>query len=623
MANSIDTTDPTAFLRGGGTMGALIAAHDWSSTPLGPPRGWSRGLKVATANMLRSPVAMVILWGPDALMIYNDAYAAFIGDAHPALLGAKGREAWRRSVTFLDHVLELVHSGGSMTLHDREYTLIRSGQPQQVWMDVAYSPIVDESGQPIGALAVITDTTQRVLTERRAEAETARQRRLFEQAPGFISILQGPQHVFEFVNDTHNRLFGAGVEGKTITEAFPGDPRIAALLDHVYSTGERHFAQAQRVMLHTGPQDQLEEHYLDYVLEPITEETGEVRGVFCEGFDVTDAVRAVKAVRESERRLSAAFAIARLGAFEWDLENGVPTMDERAREIYGFSPDQTLSFQDITGRIDPEDLPRATDLRKESQARRQIEYRIQLPDGTTRHIASMSDCVLGPDDQVQRIIGVVADVTERRRAEGRQRMLINELNHRVKNTLATVQSIAAQTLRSAPDAALARTAFEARLVALAAAHDLLTMESWHGARMADVVDSATAPFVTARRPQIDCSGPAVWLTAPRALALSMALHELATNAVKYGALSRPEGHVTIRWSRSGVDDLTLAWTEEGGPPVEPPTRAGFGSRLLQRSLARELDGQVAFDFAPEGVRWELRFKIDEVAPPPIPAALGF
>jgi two-component sensor histidine kinase len=189
-------------------------------------------------------------------------------------------------------------------------------------------------------------------------------------------------------------------------------------------------------------------------------------------------------------------------------------------------------------------------------------------------------------------------------------MLINELNHRVKNTLATVQSIASQTLRSATDLADARASFEARLLALAAAHDLLTVQSWRGAHLDEVAASALAPFQAMYKPQVTCSGPPVWLTAQRALALSLALHELGTNAVKYGALAAPQGRVNLCWTLS-QGELAVAWTEEGGPPVTAPASSGFGMRLLQRSLARELDGDVRLEFAPEGVRCEIRIVVDD------------
>jgi two-component sensor histidine kinase len=194
-------------------------------------------------------------------------------------------------------------------------------------------------------------------------------------------------------------------------------------------------------------------------------------------------------------------------------------------------------------------------------------------------------------------------------------MLINELNHRVKNTLATVQSIAAQTLRAAPNLASAREDFESRLVALAAAHDLLTAQGWRGAQLSDVVATALAAFESVQRPQIRRGGPRAWLSAQQALALNLALHELATNAAKYGALSVAEGRVEISWAVVG-DELTLRWVEQGGPPVAGRARAGFGARLLQRSLAQELGGEVEWSFPAEGVRCQIRFPLQA------PAAAG-
>ncbi len=192
------------------------------------------------------------------------------------------------------------------------------------------------------------------------------------------------------------------------------------------------------------------------------------------------------------------------------------------------------------------------------------------------------------------------EITQRRRAEDQQRLLINELNHRVKNTLATVQSIVAQTTRGRRTAAEARAALEARLMALSAAHDLLTQRNWEGANLQDVARRATAPFV-ALADRIVLRGPAVDMRPQQALAISMALHELATNAAKYGALSDAAGRVSVAWAVES-DALRLVWEERGGPRVRPPTREGFGSRLLRRGLARDLDGAVELEFDAEGVR---------------------
>jgi two-component sensor histidine kinase len=177
----------------------------------------------------------------------------------------------------------------------------------------------------------------------------------------------------------------------------------------------------------------------------------------------------------------------------------------------------------------------------------------------------------------------------------------------VKNTLATVQSIAGQSLRrlEGPEATAARAAFEARLLALARVHNVLTRESWDGAELGNVVADAIAPLdaTEGQRSRFVVSGPALRLPPRLALSIAMALHELGTNAVKYGALSQEGGTVTIAWSveRQAEIRLILRWSEDGGPPVVAPTRTGFGSRLIERSLARELDGEVQLLFAATGV----------------------
>ncbi|NEU13793.1 PAS domain S-box protein [Methylobacterium sp. BTF04] len=203
--------------------------------------------------------------------------------------------------------------------------------------------------------------------------------------------------------------------------------------------------------------------------------------------------------------------------------------------------------------------------------------------------------------------GCNVDVTDAKRAEEHLLLLIHELNHRVKNTLATVQSIAGQSLRrlEGGEAAAARAAFEARLLALARVHDVLTRESWDGAELGTVVADAIAPLnsTDGHPSRFVVSGPALRLPPRLALSIAMALHELGTNAVKYGALSQEGGTVTIAWGVEREPDITLSliWTESGGPRVEPPTRTGFGSRLIERSLARELDGEVQLLYAPTGV----------------------
>ena len=205
------------------------------------------------------------------------------------------------------------------------------------------------------------------------------------------------------------------------------------------------------------------------------------------------------------------------------------------------------------------------------------------------------------------------DVTERaeaqrkmREAEEHLRLMGLELNHRVKNNLATVQAIAIQTLRGTESPAEAREAFLRRISALAAAHDILTREQWDGAGVAEIAEGVLGALDGAAA-RVKLQGPVLRLSSKAALSLSMAFHELGTNALKYGALSRPDGEVRLAW-RSGGEPamLELDWNERGGPPVSAPAARGFGSRLLERGLAAELSGEVRMFFEPAGLRCTIR-----------------
>lgn len=198
------------------------------------------------------------------------------------------------------------------------------------------------------------------------------------------------------------------------------------------------------------------------------------------------------------------------------------------------------------------------------------------------------------------------DLTRHKDEQAQSRMLIGELNHRVKNTLATVQSIVSQALRNATDPAAIREAIESRLFALSRSHDLLTRENWESAGLHDVIDAALKPFGTANgwKERFVVTGRNIRFSPNAALALGISFHELATNAIKYGAFSNDHGCITIEWTvvpSSKGDRLVLHWREKDGPPVTAPTSTGFGSRVIEQGLAHELNGSVDLDFRPDGV----------------------
>jgi PAS domain S-box-containing protein len=208
-------------------------------------------------------------------------------------------------------------------------------------------------------------------------------------------------------------------------------------------------------------------------------------------------------------------------------------------------------------------------------------------------------------DAQGRVIGIFSeaiDITDHKRALDHQGLLINELNHRVKNTLATVQSIAFQSLKHSQTVEHAHERIETRLIALSRVHDVLTQESWDSAELRTIVHQAISPFESVDLQRFAISGPAIKLPPQQVLPLSMAIHELLTNALKYGALSVPSGWISISWDiASDGRTLALRWDENGGPTVQPPSRRGFGTRLIERGLAQELGGAVTIEFDPSGV----------------------
>ncbi len=214
--------------------------------------------------------------------------------------------------------------------------------------------------------------------------------------------------------------------------------------------------------------------------------------------------------------------------------------------------------------------------------------------------------------QVSARLAAEREIIARIAAEAHQKLLLDELNHRVKNTLATVQSIAAQSLRHGTDVGSVRDSFEARLIALSQAHNLLTRDNWRGASLAELVRTELIPYGGADGERMAIAGEEVWLAPSTAVALGMAFHELATNAVKYGSLSGPDGRVDVSWSVTEAGSgrqLRIVWSERGGPVVAKSDRRGFGSRVIVGGLAHQLDGVVDLAFVPTGVVCTIVFKL--------------
>jgi PAS domain S-box-containing protein len=290
-----------------------------------------------------------------------------------------------------------------------------------------------------------------------------------------------------------------------------------------------------------------------------------------------------------------------------DLQGRVTFWNRAAETLYGWTEREALGSSILQLNAASESYAEAAGVLKtlETGETWQGDIVLRRKDGSTFCARVVDSPILDGDGALMGIVGVSWDITAERAADKRQELLLHELSHRVKNTLTIIQSIARQSFRSEEGLEEARRKFEGRIQTLAAAHTLLTQSGWRSILVRDLVDQSLQPFLGDSASQrLTLAGPDLRLGSSQAVALALALHELATNAVKYGALSAPEGRVEVRWWLTrGLADarLQMQWREVGGPKVRPPGERGFGSRLLERGLAMELAGSVQMRFEPDGL----------------------
>jgi signal transduction histidine kinase/CheY-like chemotaxis protein len=297
------------FLSGGGDMGRRIRAHPWQETPLGPPENWPQGLRTALRILLTTQHPIFVFWGPELICFYNDAYSRSLGpEQHPSMLGQPARTQWPLIWDVIGPQIDQVMSGGGATWHENQKLVIeRHGKVEDIYWTYSYGPIDDQTAPNNvgGVLVICTETTQQVLSQRRMTFERERFAQLFEQAPGFMAMLRGPQHVFEMVNPAYSRLIGnREVLGKPLRDALPEavEQGFLRLLDDVYQTGKAYKAFGAEFAFQATPDSPRIVRNLDFVYQPILDARGEVSGIFIEGSDTTERFRAENALREADRR---------------------------------------------------------------------------------------------------------------------------------------------------------------------------------------------------------------------------------------------------------------------------------------------------------------------------------
>lgn len=413
-----------------------------------------------------------------------------------------------------------------------------------------------------------------------------------------IVLFWGPQFVAIY-NDTYAPTIGdkhPQALGRPAQEHWAelwGD--LGPLLTRVLETGETISAKDRPFHMERGRGP--ETVYFDISYSPVHSEDGPVAGVFCIVNETTELRRA----QETERRLAAIIASSDDAILSADLGMTIASWNKGAESLYGYTADEAIGQSVLMlipdDRGDEEyDLFRRVGLGEhvppyETQRRRR--------DGTLMDVSLTVSPIYSVSGEIVGASKIARDITAKKQFERFQAIAMGELKHRVKNVLATVTAIARQTFVNGDDEREAVKTFDERLASLARAHDVLTNGNWEEADLRTVINTALLPYSP------DCfriEGPAINVAARTVTALTLAFHELATNAVKYGALSRAGGVVSIGWDRSpDASRLALEWKEEGGPEVVVPSKRGFGSRLIERLLASELQGDARLEFAPSGL----------------------
>jgi two-component sensor histidine kinase len=528
-------------------MGAAIRAFNWAATPLGPPESWPRTLRTCLRIMLASRQPMWVWWGPQLINFYNDAYLPIIGGKHPDALGQPAREVWSE---IWDQIRDRIHAAqaGEASYSEAEMLIMqRHGYPEEAYYTFSFSPVPEEDGSIGGLICANNDDSDRVIGARR------------------LSLLR----------ELASRTWDADTVGDVYTlaaRALGTDTRDMpfALIYGFEDDGARATLRgtAGIAMGHPAAPDVI-------------------------ALDANTPWPVSEVMRGGSRRL-----VTRLTEKFGDLPKG-PWSD---------APDEALLLPLATS---ADTAPRGVLILAANPCRRRSDESFEnFATLVARQIASAVVNIESYEAERERAKSadsLTLEIEHRRRIERHQNLLLDELNHRVKNTLATVQAMAIQTMKGVDIGA--RDAFLARLFALSSQHDLLTLDNWEGASLEGVVRRALRPWREDGTARFQVEGPAVHLNPKRALALGMAFHELATNAAKYGALSNASGVVQVRWTiLPDGKTLNFTWEERGGPPVTLPQRRGFGLRLIEHGMEREISGKVALDFQPQGLvcAWDMK-----------------
>jgi PAS domain S-box-containing protein len=504
---------------------------------------------------------------------------------------------------------------------------LRSGQPvygQEVVVErldgtrrtvlVDIEALQDGDGRITGAINCFRDISER----KRAEEEVLRGRRdledFFEHSPVALHLVAGDGTILR-ANQAELDLLGYTADeyiGRAITDFHVDQDVIGDILQQLLA-GKKIDKRIARLRAKDGSIKHAQ------VTSNARVQDGEFVHTRCFTVDVSEQHAAYEALREREHRLHQILNAIPAAIYMTDADGRITFYNEAAVEFSGRRPTLGSDEWCVTWRLYETDgtplphdqCPMAVAL-KEQREVRGAEAVAERPDGTRVPFIPFPTPLRDHSGKVVGAVNMLVDITARKQAEEQQQALIHELNHRVKNTLAVVQSLALQTFRSSPQPADFVDKFQGRLMALSKAHDLLTQRCWVRLGIGELLDAELEPYAIAGQQRIKRDGVEILLSPRVALTLGMVLHELATNAAKYGALCSPAGRIDIRWmtgETAAQPSLHFEWRESGGPAVSEPAQKGFGTRFIERGVVRDLGGRLDLRFERDGLQCRFEFPL--------------
>ncbi|MET3926132.1 PAS domain-containing protein [Devosia sp. 2618] len=589
----------------------LINDYDWSSNPLGPIPTWPESLRGAVRVMMAASTPMVMMIGATGILIYNNAYAGFAADRHPEIFGMPALEAWPEIAEFNRHKIKLGLRGHSLILRDQELVLNRYGQLESGWMDLHYSPLLNDDGVPLGTLCIVHETTDRVV----AEKALARSEERMSLA------LSGASLIGTWDWDVTKNIVTADDKFAKLYNLDPLHAGLGAPLEDFM--GAIHPDDVERVTvtieasLADGSPFQSEYR--------LVAPDGSVRWVIASGrprrgadgttqrlpgvvVDVTDQRLTSDALVESELRFRT--LADTMPQMVWStLPDGVHDYyNARWYEFTGVPAGSTDSeiWKDL---IHPDDVECAQPVwfhALATGAPYQMEYRLRHHSGLYRWTLGLALPIRDASGQIIRWIGTCTDIHETRLATEEREIVTQELSHRIKNIFAVLTGIISLSARGRPEVKDFADELRQRVYALGEAHDFVrpqnTDEPGQQRSLRALVSRLMQPYRENEQDRVDYTGEDAEIDDGAATPLALLFHELGTNAAKYGSLSLAGGRVHITGATVG-DSYHLTWKEQGGPPIsEVPQLNGFGSRLIRLSVEGQLNGQIETKWEPDGLQ---------------------